>query len=220
MAYNEETQSYDEYPDSPFPGKIMDNPKMQDLSPMLRPIAEQYNEAWMINDTDTMDSLLHQYPNLEKTLFNAKKFNILRDNIIALQQFFIDKVKQMIDTIAQHTIGIKNDAAATEKETNTYSASKIDEMTGFTLAENISIPISEWIEATREDGYKFSWTYENESILATDEVGVNFAISSLFNAGKAFVVGDENGVDGKLTLYARKLPKIDLIIKSIEVVRK
>ena len=71
--------SYPEYPRSNFPEEICKLPNMQDVSATLRPVVEQYNEAWLNNDVDKMAQLKSQYPNLEKSLFNADKFNVVLD---------------------------------------------------------------------------------------------------------------------------------------------
>lgn len=126
MAYNPETESYDEYPHSAFPGKICDAPNMVDLSPTLRPIAEQYKAADMINDTDTMSRLLNTYPDLKRSLFNAEKHNVALDEIKALQTYYKDDVQGMIRQIAQNTVGINDSPADAQKELTTYSSEKID----------------------------------------------------------------------------------------------
>jgi hypothetical protein len=205
--------SYSENPRSKFPEEICDFPNMQDVSPTLRPIVDQYNEAWEINDTDKMAQLKLQYPNLDKSLFNADKFNVLLDEVKSTQRFFKDDVDAMVQTVAQHTIGIKDDATGVEKKTNTYSAEKIDYMTGVTFVSNITINIADWDS-------NLEYKYNSSSILADDRVNIYFADSSKINASKAFIYIKSNTGAGNFILKANKIPKSALIIDYVEVIRK
>ncbi|GLC79189.1 hypothetical protein [Lacrimispora brassicae] len=205
--------SYPEYPRSKFPEEICNFPNMQDVSSTLRPIVDRYNEAYLNNDTDTMIELKEQYPNLLKSLFNADKFNVLLDGVKATQKFFKDDVDNMIRTVAQHTVGINDSAENEEKATNTYSAKKIESLTGITIATNVSIPISAW------DG-NLTYTYTSDMILENDRVNVYFSSDSMLHAAKAFIVLKENTGAGNFVLKANKLPKSALTIREIEVMRK
>lgn len=205
--------SYPEYPNSNFPEEICDFPNMQDVSPTLRPIVEQYDNAWINNDTDKMAQLTLQYPNLDKSLFNAKKFNVLLDHIKSLEKFFLEKVATMIDTVVQHTIGIKDNATGSEKKTNTYSAEKIDYLTGVIIASNLTINISDWDS-------NLEYKYNSSLILADDRVNIYFADSSKINASKAFIYIKSNTGAGNFILKANKIPKSALVIDTVEVMRR
>lgn len=220
MAYNNATQSYDEYPNSKFPGQIMDLPNMIDVSAVLRPIIEQYNIAWLNNDTATINSLISNNPDLLKALFNAIKFNTLADNVKALQAWN----KQKLIEATANAVGIKDDATGEAQLTNAYSVKKVNSIitnyTGIELAKNITIPISSWTSNTSVSGFNYSYTYSNPAILATDEIYVEFDDTSVINASKAFVYVKSDGGAGSFILLARKIPKTDLVIKRIEVTRR
>lgn len=205
--------AYPEYPKSNFPEEISNFPNMQDVSPTLRPIVEQYNEAWENNDTDKMAQLKLQYPNLDKTLFNADKFNVLLDEMKSTQKFFKDDVNSMITEVAQHTIGIKDDAVGAEKKTNAYSAERTEYLSGVIIAENITINIADW-----NDDLEF--TYNSSDILEDDRVLIYFADDSKLNVSKAFIYVKSNTGEGNFVLKANKLPKSNLNIDYVEVVRK
>jgi hypothetical protein len=205
--------SYPEYPRSKFPEEICDFPNMQDVSPTLRPIVDQYNEAWAINDTDKMAQLKLQYPNLDKSLFNADKINTVFDELKSLQRFFKDDVDGMTTEIAQHTIGIKDNATGAEKKTNTYSAEKIDYMTGVIIASNITVNIADWDS-------NLEYKYTSSSILADDRINIYFADASKINASKAFIYVKSNTGAGNFILKANKIPKIALVIDTVEVMRR
>ena len=88
------------------------------------------------------------------------------------------------------------------------------------LATNIPIPMDSWTDVVRDDGFKYSWTYENENILETDEVLVYFNNASMISASKAMIVVDEDGSAGVFNLIAAKKPKTDLTIREIKVVKQ
>ena len=205
--------SYSEYPHSKFPETICDLPNMQDASATLRPVIEQYNEAWMNNDTDKMAALTKQYPNLTKSLFNADKFNVLLDGVKATQKFFKEEVDEMILTVAQKTVGISDSAEGEDKKRNAYSAEKTDYLTGVTIATNVEIPVSAWDE-------NLTYTYSSDKIFEDDRVNIYFKSDSMLFAAKAFIVVKENTGAGNVVLKAKKLPKNTLTIREIEVKRK
>jgi len=205
--------SYPEYPRSKFPEQICNAPNMQDLSPTLRPIADQYSQAYLNNDTDTMARLLTQYQDLEKSLFNPDKINVIYDEVKATQKFFKDDVNTMVQTVAQHTIGIKDNATGAEKKTNTYSAEKIDYMTGVIIASNITVNIADWDS-------NLEYKYTSSTILTDDRINIYFADASKINASKAFVYVKSNTGAGNFILKANKIPKSALVIDNVEVVRK
>lgn len=205
--------SYPEYPHSKFPETICDLPNMQDATSTLRPIIDQYNEAWLNNDTDKMIELKEQYPNLMKSLFNAEKFNVLLDGVKATQKFFMEEVDTMVHTVAQNTVGINDLATGEDKRTNAYSALKTDYLTGVTIDTNITIPLSAWDS-------NLTFTYSSDKILENDRINVYFSSDSMLFAAKAFIVVKENTGAGNVVLKANKLPKSELTIREIEVVRK
>lgn len=205
--------SYPEYPRSNFPEEICSMPNMQDVSATLRPIVDQYNEAWINNDIDKMAQLKSQYPNLEKSLFNADKINTIFDELKSLQRFFKDDVDGMTTEIAQNTIGIKDNATEAEKKTNTYSAEKIDYITGVNIATNITINVTDW-------DTNLEYKYTSNSILADDRINVYFADASKLAASKAFIYVKSNTGAGNYILKANKKPSVALIIDNVEVIRK
>ncbi len=205
--------SYPDYPHSNFPENICSLPNMQDVSATLRPVVDKYHEAWMNNDTDAMTSLREQYPDLIKSLFNADKFNVLLDEVKTTQKYFKEDVDTMIQKVAQKAVGINDSAEGEEKKINTYSAEKTDYLSGVTIDSNVSVPVSAW-------DANLTYTYENSAILENDRVNVYFNADSMIPAAKAFIVVKENTGAGNFVLKANKLPKSDLIIREIEVVRK
>lgn len=205
--------SYPEYPHSSFPDEICDFPGMQDVSATLRPVIEQYNEAWINNDVDAMAAIKEKYPNLTKSLFNADKFNTLLDEVKATQKFFKDDVNAMIQDVAQKTVGINDSPTEDQKKLNSYSAEKTDFLTGVSIASNLSIPVTAWSS-------DLTYTFNSEKIEVNDQVNIYFCSDSMVAAAKAFIMVKDDTGAGNLVLQASKLPKSTLNIREIEVVRK
>jgi len=205
--------SYQEYPHSSFPEEICNLPGMQDVSATLRPVIEQYNEAWINNDVDAMAAIREKYPNLTKSLFNADKFNTLLDEVKATQKFFKEDVNAMINDVAQRTVGINDNPTEEQKKLNSYSAEKTDFLTGVSIASNLPIPVSAWSS-------NLTFTFNSDKINENDKVNIYFSSDSMTTAAKAFIVVKDNTGAGNLILQASKLPKSTLNIKEIEVVRK
>lgn len=209
--------AYVEYPHSGFPEAICNLPNMEDVTAMLRPVVDQYTEAWMVNDLNTMAQLKNQYPGLDKSLFNADKFNILLDEMKATQKFFKDDVDAMIAEVAQHTIGIKDDASGNEKKTNTYSAEKIDALISrITGVKEVFVPSSGWSSSA-----PYTQNISVSGVLETDRLIIGIYIqdgttpADVKAQTKAYSCVDRvvSGA-GKLTVYCyNKKPVTDFRIQ-------
>ena len=234
-AIEPKTETYIDLPLTNFPVSEDTPIRMSDVDAVLMPVVLQYNQYYAAGNLAACNTLLSNNPNLVKCLFNADKYNWLRDAVIAVQRYYLEDVQTFINTVAQNTIGIEDNPTEEQMSIVTYSASKIDEKlnvtildlidkincaTGILLATNIPIPMDSWADVVRDDGFKYSWTYENENILETDEVLVYFNNASMISASKAMIVVDEDGSAGSFNLIAVKKPKTDLTIREIKVVKQ
>lgn len=126
--------------DSPIPPKYEDTPltnfpaaednwkRMSDITSTLLPVALQYNTLWDLGKIDEANALLKSYPALIDTIFNADKWNKLRDAIIAIERYYLNDVTEFIKHVAQSAIGINDNPEEENKTVVTYSALKIDEL--------------------------------------------------------------------------------------------
>ena len=97
--------------------------------------------------------------------------------------------------------------ARAKRKTSTYSAEKIEQLTGITVGEDITIPISDWQTVEREDGFKYKWTYSNDKVLQTDRVMAWFDNASMIPASKASVSIDDNSDEHTISFISVKIPK-------------
>lgn len=204
--------AYEEYPRSQFPDAIDNFDNMQDITAALVDAMVSYQTAITNKDFTTAANVITNNPDLLKVLINADRINSLQDAIKAIEKYYKDDVGNMVTHIAQNTIGINDKATGNDKKTNAYSAEKTEYLSGVVIASNIKIPITSW-------GSNLTYVYSNSAILVNDRVEIDFASSSILNASKALIyIQDDTGA-GNITFKANKLPKSELTIKEIRVVR-
>lgn len=221
MSLNQEQGIYEEYPRSQFPGKVDNWTNKQDIPVTMQPILAQYQSAWDNMDVATIEALQSKYPQIATYLFTADDINKVFDGLKATQQFFKDDVETYLKKIAQYRVGIVDEPSSEgEKTTSTYSAEKIEQLTGITVGENIAISTTEWQSVEREDGFKYRWTYPCDKALHTDRVMAWFDNVSIIPASKASVTIDDNSDDNTISFISVKIPKKDLNIKLLKIYRE
>lgn len=193
--------------------------RKSDVDVVIMPVVQQYNKYFATGNLAACNALKESNPNILKYIFTADDFNWAMDAIIAIQRYYLEDVQEFINAVAQNTVGIENNPTEEQMDLVTYSAKRIQEMVGFLLDSDVSVLMDDWTEVTREDGFKYKWTYENEIIADTDEILVYFNNASMISASKAMIVVDEDGTAGSFNLIAVKKPKTNLTIREIKVVR-
>lgn len=90
------------YPDleNNFPSSIDNIDKMSDLTTQTKPLADKYFEYMEAGNIDAANSYMQQYPSLAASIFNAKKFNALRDAIISVQRMFKNDIDSYIVAVS------------------------------------------------------------------------------------------------------------------------
>ena len=124
---SETITQYEQYPRSQFPGQVDNWDNMQDINSLTAPLALAYNNLIQEKKYTEAAKYLSAYPELDRILFNAQKFNQLMDGIKAVQQFFKDDVKTYINGLSNATIGIDDNLNMGDvgADTNSYSITKI-----------------------------------------------------------------------------------------------
>lgn len=86
------------YPDleNSFPEDIDNLDKMQDITIETKPLADQYGTLVGRGDFDAANQLIAENDGLRATLFNADKYNLMRDAVISLQRLFRDNIQQYV----------------------------------------------------------------------------------------------------------------------------
>lgn len=203
---------YNDLPLTNFPDTEDTWARMQDITVNLITVAQQYNALWESGDVTGANTLLENNPGLINAIFNADKWNKLRDAIISLERFYLNDVQTFIDRVAQYTIGIKDDATGDEKITNTYSANKIDRLTGY-YSNSFDIVVSDWTS-------DFIYTHEDDSIGEDDIVEVYFNSDSYTAVSKAQIRVMSGSGAGNFKLKAKKVPIGTITIDFYKVVKK
>lgn len=232
------TETYIDLPLTSFPVSEDSVIRKSDVDAVIMPVVQQYNEYFAAGNLAACNALKESNPNILKCIFTADDFNWTRDAILAIQRYYLEDVQTFIEVVARATVGIEDNPTEEQKTLVSYSAAKVDEkfssydttilalianvenVTGTVLATNVAVPMDAWTEVTRNDGFKYSWTYKNENILETDEVLVYFNNASMISASKAMIAVDEDGSAGVFNLIAAKKPKTDLTIREIKVVKQ
>ena len=178
------------------------HPLMNDVtqSPTLLQAANQYNTAIMLNNNVTAKSILDSNEELANCLFNADKYNWMRDAIIAMERYYLNDVQSMIEDVASRTVGFDDTNSQNSPSTNGYSISRITEMVNGTSI-NVTLQPETW------QGSAAPFTYEisNENITATNNVDISLATGATLAQAKVWakaMVMNATQANGKITLKA------------------
>lgn len=86
------------YPDLDcnFPESVDNIDKMQDLTVTTKPLADQYYSLVNSGNIQEANVFLANNSRLLYSIFNADKFNKLRDSIIAVQRMFVEDIDEYL----------------------------------------------------------------------------------------------------------------------------
>lgn len=130
MAYIVETitEGYEDTPLTKFPTSEDTFPRMSDVSVTLLPVVLQYNQYISSGNKTAADQLLENNPDLYNCLHDAEKWNMIRDALIAMQRFLLNKVDEFYMEVVQNAAGINDAPTEEQASTVSYSASKVDSL--------------------------------------------------------------------------------------------
>lgn len=94
-----------------FPTEIDNIDKMQDVDILTKKLVDQYYGYINSGDFTTAAQLVENNPSLKASIFNADKFNMIRDMIISMQRFYKDDVRNYLIEL----IEFKNNYSAAKK---------------------------------------------------------------------------------------------------------
>lgn len=86
------------YPDLDcnFPESVDNIDKMQDLTITTKPLADQYYALVNAGKIEEANTFLENNSRLSYSIFNAAKFNKLRDSSIAMQRLFVEDINKYL----------------------------------------------------------------------------------------------------------------------------
>lgn len=231
--------TYEDTPLTNFPDAEDNWARMSDITATLLPVALQYNTLWENGQIDEANALLDANPNLLNTIFNADKWNKLRDAVIAIERYYLNDVQEFIEHVAQSTIGINDNPDEEDKDIVSYSAKKVDELIDELNNELTDlINTNETDTTTRVDNIEkiitvtfptSGWTGDSPFEQTVNVVGVtendeptllkyrtgDFDVSTAKAYNKAFgFLADGEGTtgNGTITWKTIKKPTIDITI--------
>lgn len=93
--------TYTDLTETKFPNAVDDLSRMSDLASSDLTLVNQYYTYYNAGNLTAAAQLLADNPTLINKLFNAAKFNILRDALIALERFYLSDVQTYINSTKQ-----------------------------------------------------------------------------------------------------------------------
>ena len=220
MAYNLEefTERYVDTPLTNFPVKEDIFDRRSDITTVLLPLVNDYNQYISENNLVEANQLLASNPDLLNCFFNAEKYNRLRDAIIAMQRHQIENCDTLFNTIAQKAGGINDNPEPEQASLVSYSAEKVDNLVNkFHTRLIVTIPASGWSD---------SYPYTNVVQIPGVTKNMNFQVIGLQHQNNpsysqvkldkknmGMLMGNKAGVgDGSITFHAYKKPTADFTI--------
>ena len=97
--------TYTDLTETKFPNAVDDLSRMSDLASSDLVLVNQYYTYYNAGNLTAAAQLLADNPTLVSKLFNAAKFNILRDALIALERFYLSDVQTYINSTRQSLQG-------------------------------------------------------------------------------------------------------------------
>ena len=130
MAYEIEalTEKYEDLPLTNFPVAEDTHARMTDVTGALLPLVLQYNEYYNSGNLTDAAQLLKDNPTLSDCMFNADKYNQLRDALIAMQRYQLNQLDELYQTVAQAAGSVKDNPTPDEMAVVSYSAEKVESM--------------------------------------------------------------------------------------------
>lgn len=209
MAYVVEqiTEGYEDTPLTKFPVSEDTFPRMSDVSVTLLPIVLQYNQYISSGNKAAADQLIVNNPDLYNCLHDAEKWNMIRDAMIAMQRFLLNKVDEFYTEVVQNAAGINDNPTTEQASTVAYSAEKVDSMISDvqTDMESKVTDLRSDIDAVQEE---ITTQFSNVDNTADADKSVKYAA----NAGNADTADTLNG----LTTSVAELNYVDGVTSSIQ----
>lgn len=166
---------------------------------------------------------------LADSLFNADKYNWLRDSILAMQEFFLNKFDTYMNSKTQAEVGTAEDEDDPLSGASAYTIDKVNSLL-FTEVYYVPLLAANWTQDDLTKLYKqnvaVSGVYAskeyvrhplltkeyNTSTLGFQDVALTASQIKSYNKLYACLCIGEVKSDGIATFYAYKLPKSDFSV--------
>lgn len=218
MAYEIEafTEQYEDLPLTKFPVQEDNFERMSDVTGSILALVQEYNALYDNGELTAAKTLLEASPTLKACLFNADKYNQIRDGLIAMQRYQLEQLDVLYQRVAQSAIGINDTPDPDMYSTVAYSAEKVESMF---QSRDIVFTALDW-----SSSIPYTQTVKLEGIRGTDTPIIDCAGDVTSKSQKKALQKNWNMIDeivtadGSLTAYCYfEKPSIDLpiIIKGV-----
>lgn len=220
------SKTYIDKPLTNFPVSEDTFERMMDVSITLYPLIKEYNEYYAAGNLSACNNLLANNPELQSCLFNAEKYNRLRDAILAIENFLLTQIEDVYTNVVQNAIGINDNVTGAESVLVAYSAQKVNQLLenavnqlheSYHTYTNINIPVSGW-----NDTYPYLNTVNVNGVTTDSDVrvvGIHIPEDATqtqikaINKAAGFLVENDDGVgNGTITFKAYKKPAVDFTV--------
>ena len=209
--------TYEDLPLTNFPVAEDTHARMTDVTGALLPLVLQYNEYYNSGNLTDAAQLLKDNPTLSDCMFNADKYNQLRDALIAMQRYQLNQLDELYQTVAQAAGSVKDNPTPDEMAVVSYSAEKIESK--FNNCKEVVLIATDWsatapyTQVIKVDGIKDT---DRPEIACAGEVQTESQKKDLLK-NWGFVDDIVTG-NNQITVYCNfKKPTVDLplIIKGV-----
>lgn len=218
MAYEIEafTEQYEDLPLTKFPVQEDSFERMSDVTGSILALVQEYNALYDNGELTAAKTLLEASPTLKACLFNADKYNQLRDGLIAMQRYQLNQLDILYQNVAANAIGINDNPEPDTMSVVAYSAEKVESML---KTKDVVLTALDWSSSV-----PYTQVVKMEGIRGTDSPVIDCAAEVTSKAQKKALQKNWNLVDdiitsdGFITAYCYfEKPTIDLplIIKGV-----
>lgn len=130
---------YEDLIRSNFPKAVDDINEMQDITADLVDLQNQFYTYVNNKDFANVSKLLENNPQLQSCLFNAEKYNSIRDAVVALQRYYLTDIQDYIVNISQPKGEWKKDTVYKKYDVVSYI---YEDATQFYCARAMEVPMN------------------------------------------------------------------------------
>ena len=214
--YGDTIENYEDLPMTNFPVSEDNYARMTDVTNSLLPLVIQYNDLYKNGKLTEASQLLKDNPSLAECMFNADKYNQLRDGLIAMQRYQRTQLDDLYHLVANAAVGINDNPTPDIVRDVAYSASKVESM--FDVKDAV-LAYADW-----SANVPYTQTVAIKGVRETDTPTIACAAEVLSENQKKVLIKNWSYVDdivtgeNQITAYCYfKKPSIDLplIIKGV-----
>lgn len=147
--------TYSDLPRSNMPIAKDNINEMQDLTLDLLPVKNQFYQYMEAGDLTNASEVISNNPKLLSSLFNADKYNSLRDSIMALQRLYLDDIENYIITLSEPKGEYQENKEYKKYQVVSYN---YEDATQFYCARQMVVPSNNSVSYNANPTNTYYWT--------------------------------------------------------------